>query len=101
MVQDFKQIDDDLYINPVTGDFDFVDSDNQHILDILQASPGWWKNAPTLGANLNQLLKSKVNTSTVEGIIKTQLESDMYQVSRPSVQVVSGKATIIPNATRV
>ena len=41
--QDFRQVDNDTYVDPATGDFSVVPSDNQHILDILQSEPGWWK----------------------------------------------------------
>ena len=101
-VQDFKQVEDDLYIDPVTGDFVFCDSDNQHILDICRSFPGWWKNAPYIGAGLPLLLKSKVNPQTVESAIKSQLESDGYQVGRPYVKInTNGSFKIIPNAKRL
>ena len=100
-VKDFKQVDGDLYLNPVTGDFDLVESDNQHILDICESYPGWWKNALTIGAGVPSLLKSKVTTGSVENIIKAQLESDGYQVGRPVVRIeTNGQLTIIPYAVR-
>lgn len=102
MVKDFKQIDDDLYFDPIIGDFVFVDSDNQHILDICRSFPGWWKNAPAIGAGLPLLLKGKVNPAIVETQIKAQLESDGYQVSRPVVSInPNGAFKIIPNALRI
>ncbi len=101
-VFDFKQIDDDLYVDPVTGDFSMVPSDNQHILDILRSFPGWWKNAPSVGAGLPSLLKGKFNPATVESDIKQPLEADGYKVGRPMVTInANGQATIIPNAKRI
>lgn len=101
-VLDFKQVNDDLYLNPVTGDFEMVPSDNQHILDICRSFPGWWKNSPQTGAGLPLLLKGKLNVAKVENQIKSQLEADGYQVGRPLVKSDSnGNFTITPNAIRL
>lgn len=101
-VMDFKQVDDDLYIDPVLGDFVMVPSDNQHIKDILQSYPGWWKNAIQLGAGLPALLKGKINVALVESRVKSQLESDGYKVGRPKVTISpNGVTNIIPNAERI
>jgi hypothetical protein len=89
-------------MNVNTGDFDFVPSDNQHIKDILSSYPGWFKEFPAVGAGVPILLKGKFNTQKVEAVIKQQLESDGYQVLRPSVTITpNGRATIIPNAKRI
>lgn len=101
-VVDFKQVDDDLYFDPIIGDFVFVPSDNQHILDICAAYPGWWKNSPSTGAGIRTLLKAKFDINAVESAIKQQLEADGYQVGRPLVNITTnGKATITPNAQRI
>ena len=100
-VKDFKQVDNDIYLNPVLGDFELVPSDNQHILDICDSYPGWWKNALKIGAGLPNLLKSKVTTGSIENLIKAQLESDGYQVGRPVIRIEpNGRLTIIPYAVR-
>lgn len=102
VAQDFKQVDNDLYINPNTGDFMIAPSDNQHIEDILSSEPGWWKEFVLVGASLRRLLKAKFNTQTVESTIKQQLEADGYQAGRPQISInANGNATIRPNATRV
>lgn len=100
-VMDFKQVDDDIYINPMTGDFEMVPSDNQHILDICRSFPGWWKNSPTTGAGLPFLLKGKINPPIVESAVKVQLESDGYQVGRPLVTKAGNGYKIIPKAIRL
>jgi len=100
-VVDFKQVDNDLYFDTVKGDFIFTPSDNQHILDICVSCPGWWKNAPQMGANLPQLLKSKLNVSLVENTLKAQLEADMFQVVRPVIIKNGNNYTINPNASRL
>jgi hypothetical protein len=100
-VKDFKQVDGDIYIDPISGDFVMVDSDNQHILDILESFPGWWKNSLPTGAGIPVLLKAKVTTALTESVIKQQLEADGYQVTRPYINIDSaGKFTIQPNAIR-
>lgn len=101
-VQDFLQVNDDIYIDPISGDFVMVDSDNQHILDICRSFPGWWKNSPSTGAGLPLLLKGKNNVATVETRLKSQLEADGYQPLRPSVEVdLNGNCKIIPQAIRI
>lgn len=101
-VLDFKQVNNDIYMDPVTGDFVMVPSDSQHILDLLQSYPGWWKNAPSVGIGLSAKLKGKFNAATVEGFIKQGLEADGYQVGRPLVTInANGAATIKPNALRI
>ncbi len=101
IVVDFRQVDGDIYLNPTTGDFELVASDNQHILDICQSYPGWWKNSLTTGAGLPNLLKSKISIGSVENTIKAQLEADGYQVGRPIVSInKAGKVIIKPNALR-
>lgn len=100
-VRDFKQVDGDIYIDPILGDFVMVDSDEQHILDILQSYPGWWKNSPPTGAGVPSLLKAKITTALTESIIKQQLEADGYQMTRPFINIDrNGKFTIQPNAIR-
>lgn len=99
---DFKEVEDDLFINPNTGDFDFVPSDNQHIRDILGSYPGWWKEFPLVGVGIGILLKAKVNAQKVEALIKQQLEADGYKVARPDVKVdTNGRGIISPNAVRI
>ncbi len=101
-VVDLKQVDDDIYFDSILGDFVFVESDNQHIMDILQSLPGYWKNAPTIGAGLQLLLKSKLNVGLVESTIKVHLEADGYQVERPLVtKNTNGDFTINPKAVRL
>jgi hypothetical protein len=103
IAQDFKQVDDDLYINPQTGDFEFGPSDSQCIKDILFSNPGWYKDFPLIGASIQMLLKGKINQQKVEALIKQQLEADGYKLTgRPVITVGSdGTVTITPNALRI
>ncbi len=102
VAQDFKMVDNDLYIDPKTGDFVIGPSDNQHIQDILESEPGWWKQFPLVGAGLRRLLKSKFTVQSTEAISKQQLEGDGYQVARPKISIdPNGNARVTPNATRI
>lgn len=102
LVVDFKQVNDDLYFDPIIGDFVLAPSDPQHVEDILRSAPGWWKNSPTTGANISVLLKGKIDIQKIENTIKTQLEADGYQVGRPSItKDANGKYIISPNAERI
>jgi hypothetical protein len=99
---DFKQVEDDMYINPTTGDFDFCPSDGQHVKDILFSQPGWYKEFPLLGCSIQTMLKGKINQQKVEALIKQQLEADGYSVRRPAITInTSGKFRIVPNAVRI
>ena len=99
--QDFKQEEDDLYIDPSTGDFALMDSDIQHIDDIIHAAPGHWKEFPHVGCEIFKYLNGK-NTQEIERIIKIQLQADGYQVDRPEIKFTSGgDLTIKPNAVRI
>ena len=99
---DFAEKDNDLHINPATGDFEFVEASQQHIQDILQTNPGEWKEFPAVGCGIMKLLKGKLSEQAVESVIKEQLEADGNFVNRPEVTITkSGKATIQPNATRI
>lgn len=64
--------------NDGAGDFLCGDASNNYILDILSASPGHYKMAITVGANLYQYLNTKANPATVERAIRKQLEADVF-----------------------
>jgi len=94
-------LDDDGDLKIVNGDFAVGGSDQQHIYDILISESGYWKEFPALGAGISKLLKGTVVPTMVEALIKANLESDGYQVGRPSVTNVGGNVTITPNAKRI
>lgn len=100
--QDFKQVDNDLYFSPTTGDLVIAESDNQHIQDILQSEPGWYKEFPQVGASVRKLLKARINVQKVTSLIKQQLEADGYQVNQPTVSInANGKTIVNPRAKRI
>lgn len=92
--------DGDLLIQ--NGDFVVGPSDPQHIKDIINSFPGWWKRTPTVGVGIFQYLNSAGQEQTIEKSIKTQLQADGYVVASPEVSFdANGELTIAPNAVRV
>jgi hypothetical protein len=72
----------DIYINPNTGDFEIVESDNQHVTDILQAVSGDYKEFPLVGVNFYLFQNSTGQNQLLEATIRTQLLSDGYSVDK-------------------
>lgn len=81
--QDIRQSETgDIYINASSGDFDIVESDNQHVSDILQAISGDYKEFPLIGVNFFRFENSTGQQQILESIIRTQLSADGYQVTK-------------------
>jgi len=51
MTTDFALTNNDLTITPA-GDFAIGESDNQHLYDIINSFPGWWKQFPQVGVGI-------------------------------------------------
>jgi hypothetical protein len=99
---DIALFNNDLYIDPNTGDFMIAESDEQHIIDTLAAFPGWWKENPQDGVGLFQYENSSGQEQVLQRVIKIQLQSDGYQVNNPSVsRDTSGSLIVQPNAIKV
>lgn len=102
IAMDWREVEDDLYFNPITGDFDVSPSDNQHIEDLLNSPPGSYKDFPLATITLVPLLKGKLTAPKAESIMKQTLENDGYSVGRPQVSSDSvGNFIIKPNAKRL
>lgn len=77
--KDLKQTETgDIYINPVTGDFEIVESDSQHVSDIMQSVSGDYKEYPLMGVNFYQVQNSTGQQQEFEGRIRTMLIADGY-----------------------
>jgi hypothetical protein len=101
--QDFKlDTDGDIYINASTGDFDVVESDGQHVQDIFDSVPGWWKEFPLLGVNMIKYLNSTGKQVEIQGKGKEQLQADGYvNVEVTAEQQEDGTYKVGYNAERV
>lgn len=98
---DLRIEDNDLYINPNTGDFQIAYSDPQHIQDIIESFAGWWKEFPALGVGIKQYQGSSGMEQTLQRSIKLQLQGDGYSVEGMIVESnPDGTFTIYPNAVR-
>ena len=84
--QDLRQDEyGDIYINPTTGDFEIIESDSQHVNDILQAVSGDYKEFPLVGVNFYLYHNSTGQRERVEQTIRTQLQGDGYQVTKVTI----------------
>jgi hypothetical protein len=83
---------DDLVIE--NGDFVIAPSDKQHIKDILQSAPGWYKEFPLVGFNPFARLNARNNKQALNKDAKIQLQADGYNVSALDLDVVDGNIII-------
>lgn len=80
MSRDLKLVNNDLFIDPTTGDFLIGESDGQHVQDIINSWAGWWKEFPTLGVGVKRFLGRPGGVQVVKRAIKIHLKSDGYRV---------------------
>jgi phage baseplate assembly protein W len=76
---DYKQVNDDLII--AASDFKKVESDEQHITDILMTRKGSWKRSPITGVGLFDYINApntKLINDELHQKIKLQLENDGF-----------------------
>lgn len=71
--------DNDLTINS-DGDFMVADSDQQHIILLLNTSFGQWKEFPFCGLGIIRYLNSSGQQQTLRRAITVQLIADGYNV---------------------
>ena len=84
--QDFKlDTDGDLAIE--NGDFVIAESDKQHIKDIMNSVPGWFKKFPLVGFNPYQYLNARTNAQEIKNRAFTQLDADGYKVNPDGIQI--------------
>lgn len=94
-----EETDGDLKIS--NGDLVVGESDNQHIRDLIEGAPGWWKQFPLAGLNPYKYYNSKNSEQTVKNDVKKQLTQDGYVDIVADISIESnGKLTGQINATR-
>lgn len=79
MSRDLVLKNNDLFIDPLTGDFLIGDSDAQHVQDIINSWAGWWKEFPTLGVGVKRYLGKPGGVQVLKRTIKIHLKSDGYR----------------------
>jgi hypothetical protein len=93
--QDFKLINNDLHINPSTGDFEIGFSDFQHIQDTINAFPGWWKENSQIGVGVFGYVGSAGKQQELKRLIRVQLEADGYTPDGINISFSDGQMTVI------
>ena len=68
------------------GDFVVNDSDQQHVLLILNTNQGSWKQFPFLAVGIRRYLNSSGQSQVLRRSIQVQLEADGYNVKDVIVQ---------------
>lgn len=78
MVQDIL-IDDDADLRIENGDFVVGDSDQQHVVLLINTFAGHWKQFPTCGVGIIQYMASAGQGSVLKRSINVQLTADGYR----------------------
>src|ERR1700757_5119394 len=102
MVTDFELVNNDLVIDANLNDFVIAESDNQHLYDIINSFPGWWKEFPQVGVGIQAYVNSSGRQQELARNMRVQLEADGYTVSSLTInQVPNGTFTIQTDAARI
>ena len=80
------------------NDFVLAESDEQHVIDTINACPGWWKQFYSDGISIISYLKARNIEQLLSKNIKLQLKSDGYTCS-PIVGYVNNTLSVNPNVT--
>lgn len=73
-------LDDDGDLLIEDGDFAVGVSTDQEIEDIMASAPGWWKQYPLLGVNINSYAGSPGMDQQLQRLAELQLKSDGLQL---------------------
>lgn len=97
MAVDLALNNNDIFISG--GDFSFAESDMQHIIDTINAFPGWWKENPADGVGIMLYMKSSGAMTALNRNIKIQLQSDGFDTDASVITLdTAGNLIINPNA---
>lgn len=78
-------LDDDLDLRIVDGDFVIAESDQNHIINIIKATKGGFKQFPLLGVGIDQYIGAPLIQQILKREISVHLESDNYRVNEIKV----------------
>ncbi len=80
------------------NDFEWFASDMQHIKDIVNASPGAYKESPSMGVGIRNYVNSVGYEKEIAREVTIQLEADGYSCRNPKVAYSpEGQLTVNPN----
>lgn len=97
--RDIELLDTDLLCK--AGDFSFVASDEQHIIDIMQSYSGEYKQFPEVGVGVGAFLASSGQEQNISRNVRVQLTADGYQVKSPDFAIdEKGNIKVAPHAIR-
>ena len=100
MTTDFQLTNNDLTI--ANNDFAIAESDNQHLYDIINSFPGWWKEFPQVGVGIQNYVNSSGKQQELSRNMRVQLEADGYTVNSLTIsQLPNGTFTIQTDAARI
>ena len=66
-------------IDVASGDFKVDESDNQHIMLIMNTYPGNWKKFPTCGVGIRDYILSAGKANELRRSINVQMDADGYK----------------------
>lgn len=84
MVKDID-LETDLDLKIIDGDFAISDSDQNHVINILKAYLGGYKQFPLVGVGIDYYLASAGTQQVIKRNITVQMESDGYKVNKIEV----------------
>lgn len=90
MAKDLKLVNNDLYINPVTKDFELAEADTQHVENIIIAEPGWYKEFPLIGVGLQKYNRTTGKQQELDRLIALNLKMDNKNLKVRSVLMPDG-----------
>jgi hypothetical protein len=96
----FDIAEQDMDIVAVDGDFGIQASNNQHIRDIVEAFPGWWKEYPTMGCSAMLYVSGNTNSQQFQRIVQEQLQIDGFSDILIQPLIVDNQYTYNITATR-
>ena len=80
------------------GDLVIGESDEQHIIDTVNAFPGWWKEYPLDGVGIMAYSKSSSALQELNRKIKIELTGDGYYLRSPIISLQpNGQLSVNPN----
>lgn len=89
-------------IDIIDGDMYFAESDVQHVIDTINAFPGWWKEQPADGVGILSYSKSPSDLVGLNRSIGINLSSDGYKIEAPVITLnADGSLIINPNAVKI